>query len=183
MGAESEDGRRVWGSLSGRVDPVLDVVIGTVAAAFALASLLATNPDAIDPRLHEPNVLAAVATVIAAGSLIWRRKRPVASYAVFVGGAVVVSATFHYVGLLSVLMLVSLYSLATHGKRRDALIGLGAGIVSFLGLWLAGVPDLRTKDVLLAIAVLVAAWAVGEALRSRREQQRDRVGAAVTEER
>jgi signal transduction histidine kinase len=173
----------VWGSLSGRVDPVLDVVIGTVAAAFALASLLATNPDAIDPRLHEPNVLAALATVIAAGSLMWRRKRPVASYAVFVGGAVVVSATFHYVGLLSVLMLVSLYSLATHGKRRDALIGLGAGIVSFLGLWLAGVPDLRTKDVLLAIAVLVAAWAVGEALRSRREQQRDRVGAAVTEER
>src|SRR4029077_18244013 len=43
--------------------------------------------------------------------------------------------------------------------------------------------DLRTKDVLLAIALLVAAWAVAEALRSRQDQQRARVGAAVTEER
>ena len=36
---------------------------------------------------------------------------------------------------------------------------------------------------LLAVALLVASWAVAEALRSRREQQRDRVRAAVTEER
>jgi len=181
--AEPDYGRSVWGSLARRLDPFLDPVIGVVAAACALASLLTTEADAIDPRLHEPNWLAAVATVLAAGSLMWRRKRPAASYAVLVGGALVVSATFHYIGLLSVLMLLSLYSFATHGKRRQALIGLGAGIAGFLTLWLARVPDLRTKDVLLAIALLVAAWAVGEALRSRRDQQRDRLRAAVTEER
>ena len=101
----------------------------------------------------------------------------------FVLGALVVSGTFHYIGLLSILMLLSLFSLATYGTRRDALVGLGVGVACFVGLGLAGVPDLRTKDVLLAIALLVAAWAVAEALRSRREQQRDRVRAAVNEER
>ena len=184
---EPDHRRQVPGSLARRVDPFLDPIIGVVAAGLALASLLTTHVDSIDPRLHEPDVLAAVATVVAAGSLAWRRKRPVASYAVLVGGSLVVSGTFHYIGLLSVLLLVSLYSLATHGKRRDGLIGLGAGIASFVALGLAGVPDLRTKDVLLAIALLVAAWAVAEALRSRREQQRDQLRdqlrAAVTEER
>ncbi len=176
-------GRRTWASLARRVDPLLDPLIGLVAAGFALASLLTTDVDTVDPRLHEPNLLAAVATVVAAGSLAWRRSRPVASYAAFVAGALVVSGTFHYIGLLSVLMLLSLFSLATYGSRREGLVGLAVGIACFVGLGLAGVPDLRTKDVLLAVALLVAAWAVAEALRSRRDQQRDRVRAAVTEER
>ncbi len=166
-----------------RLDPFLDPLIAVVAASLALASLLTTDVDAIDPRLHDPDLLSAVATVVAAGSLAWRRRRPMASYAVFVAGALVVSGTFHYIGLLSVLMLFSLFSLATYGSRRDGLVGLGVGIASFVGLGLAGVPDLRTKDVLLALALLVASWAVAEALRARREQQSERVRAAVTDER
>ena len=110
-----------------RVDPFLDPAIAIVAVAMALASLLTTDVDAIDPRLHEADGLAVAATVLAAGSLAWRRKRPVASYAVFVAGALVVSASFHYIGVLSLLMLLSLFSLATHGSRRAGLIGLVSG--------------------------------------------------------
>jgi signal transduction histidine kinase len=176
-------GRSTWGAVARRLDPFLDPVIGVVAAGLSLASLLRIDMDAVDPRLHEPDLLAAVATVVAAGSLAWRRKRPALSYGVFVAGSFVVSGSFHYIGLLSVLMLFSLYSLATHGTRKEGLAGLGVGIVCFVVLGLGGVPDLRTKDVLLAIALLVAAWAVAEALRSRRELQRDHVRAAVTEER
>ncbi len=175
--------RSAWGRLARRVDPYLDPPIGVAAAALALASLLATDADAVDPRLHEPDVLAAVATVVAAGSLAWRRKRPLASYAVFVAGAVVVSGSFHYIGLLSVLMLLSLYSLVVHRNHRDGLLALGAAVAAFVVLWLVGVPDLQTKDLLLAVALLVAAWAVGDAVRSRRDQQRDQLRAAVTEER
>jgi signal transduction histidine kinase len=174
---------RVPGSIARRIDPFLDPVIGLLAATLALTSLLTTDVDTIDPRLHDANLLAAAATVVAAGSLAWRRTRPAESYAAFVLGALVVSGTFHYIGLLSILMLFSLFSLATHGTRRQGLIGLGGGVLCFAGLGLAGVPDLRTKDVLLAMALLVASWAVAEALRSRRELQRDQVRAAVTEER
>src|SRR4051794_17036521 len=171
-----------WEEWSRRLAPYLDPAIGIVAAALALASLLITDADSVDPRLKDPDLVSAVATVAAAGALAWRRTRPVASYAVFVVGALVVSGTFHYIGLLSVLMLLSLYSLTTHGRRRDALVGLGAGVACFVGLGLAGAPDLRTKDVLLAIALLVAAWAVGDAVRARREQHQDQLKAAVTEE-
>jgi signal transduction histidine kinase len=175
--------RSVWGSRARRADRFLDAAIAIVAVTLAVTSFLTADLDAIDPQLHDPDALATVATAVAAGSLAWRRRRPVASYTVFVAGALVVSGSFHYIGLLAILMVFSLFSLATHGSRREGVVGLGAGIACFVGLGLAGVPDLRIKDVLLAVALLVASWAVAEALRSRRDQQRNRVTAAVTEER
>ena len=119
---------RGWAEASRRLSPYLDPAIGIVAAALALASLLTTDPASIDSRLEEPNIASAVATVAAAGALAWRRSRPAASYAVMVAGSLVVTLTDHYIGILSVLMLFSLYSLAAHGRRRDGLIGLGVGV-------------------------------------------------------
>jgi signal transduction histidine kinase len=177
------DRHRGWGALVRRLDPFLDPAIAVVAAALALGSFLTTDMGGIDPRLRPPDGPAAVATVVAAGSLAWRRTRPRLSYGLFLAGAVVVSGSFHYIGLLSVMVLLSLYSLTTHASRRDAVVGLGAGLACFAGLALAGVPDLRTKDLLLAVALLVAAWAVGEVVRTRREVQRDQVRTAIAEER
>ena len=172
-----------WAALTRRLDPFLDPAIGALAVALALTSFLSADIAAIDPRLREPDMLSAIATVIAAGSLAWRRTRPRLSYAVFLAGSLIVSGSFHYIGLLSLLLLLSLYSLTTQTARRDAAIGLGAGIACFGVLALARVPDLRVKDLLLAVALLVAAWAVGEAVRTRREGQREQVHAAITEER
>lgn len=172
-----------WGALTRRLDPFLDPAVAVLAAALALTAFFSADLAAIDPRLREPDVLGAGATVAAAGSLAWRRTRPRLSYAVFLAGSMVVSGTFHYIGLLSVMVLLSLYSLTTQTSRRDAAIGLGAGVACFGFLALAGVPDLRLKDLLLAVALLVAAWAVGEAVRTRREGQREQVRVALTEER
>ena len=141
----------------------------------ALASLLTTDPGSIDSRLEDPDIVSAVATVAAAGALAWRRSRPAASYAVMVVGSLVVSLTGHYIGLLSVLMLFSLYSLAAHGRRRDGLIGLGVGVLCFVGLALLDVPDLGTSVLLQSLALLVAAWALGDAIRSRRQAPAEQV--------
>lgn len=172
-----------WAEASRRLAPYLDPAVGVVAAALALASLLTTDLSQLDPRLEEPDLVSAVATVAAAGALAWRRSRPLPSYAVMVAGSLVVSLTDHYIGLLSVLMLFSLYSLAAHGRRRDAGLGFGVGALCFVGLALLDVPDLGTSDLLQALALLVAAWAVGDAIRSRRQAQREQLVAAVTEER
>ncbi len=176
-------GRRVWGTFARRLDPFLDPAIGVVAAAFALTVFLTADVGEVDPRLQGPNALAATATVVAAGSLAWRRRRPRVAYGLFVAGALVVSGSFHYIAALSLIMLFSLYSLTTAASRRDAAIGLGVGIACFVGLKLAGVPDLRTKDLWQSVALLVAAWALAEVVRTRREWQRDQVRAAITEER
>jgi signal transduction histidine kinase len=172
-----------WVEASRRLSPYLDPAVGILAAAMALASLLVTDPGSIDSRLKDPDVVSAVATVAAAGGLAWRRSRPVTSYAVMLLGGLVVSLTGHYIGLLSVLVLVSLYSLAVHGHRRDASIGFGVGVGCFVGLALLGVPDLRTADLLQALALLAAAWALGDAVRARRQYQREQVVVAVTKER
>jgi len=175
--------QRGWAEASRRLSPYLDPAIGIVAAALALWSHLTSDLGAIDSRLEDPNIVSAVATVAAAGALAWRRSRPATSYAVMVSGSLVVTLTGHYIGLLSVLMLFSLYSLAAHGRRRDALIGMGIGVLCFVGLALLDVPDLGTSVLLQSLALLVAAWAVGDAIRSRRQAQREQVIAAVTEER
>src|SRR6266705_4302534 len=97
-------GRQSWWIVaSQRLSPYLDPALGIVAAAAALASLLTTDPASIDPRLEHPDVVSAIATVVAAGGLAWRRRRPVASYAAMVIGGLVVSLSGHYIGLLSVL--------------------------------------------------------------------------------
>ena len=172
-----------WATLVRRGDPFIDPVLGLVAVALSVGSLVATDVTTIDPRLHQADGFSVLATVVTAGSLAWRRSRPMTSYAVFLAGAVVVSGTFHYIGLLSVLLPLSMFSLSLYGTRRAGVVGLGFGVGCFLALGLAGVPDLRAKDIVLAIAILVAAWAAAEALRSRRDLQRDRVQGAVTEER
>jgi signal transduction histidine kinase len=150
---------------------------------MALVGHLSSEIDPIDARLQEPNAVSVAATVAAAGALAWRRSRPATSYAVMVAGSLVVSLSDHYIGLLSVLILFSLYSLAAHAGRRDSLIGLGVGVLSFVGLALLDVPDLGTSVLLQSLALLVAAWALGDAIRSRRRQQQEHVEAAVTEER
>ena len=170
-----------WGRLSRRFSPYLDPAVGIVAATLSVTSLLTTDVAAIDPRLEPADVVSVVATLVAGLSLAWRRTRPVTAFVVFVTGCLVVSLTGHYIGLLSVLLLFSLYSLAVHGGRRAGLVGLASSLVVFLGLALLDIPDLGMSDFLQAWGLLVAAWAVGDAIRSRRGQQAERLRAAQQE--
>ena len=123
------------------------------------------------PRLEPADPVAVIATAVAGLSLAWRRTRPMVSFGVFTVGCLVVTLTDHYIGLLSILLLFSLYSLAAHGGRRQGVVGLVASIVVFNVLSLLDVPDLETSDLLQAFALLVVAWALGDAIRSRRAQQ------------
>jgi signal transduction histidine kinase len=71
--------------------------------------------------------------------------------------------------------------LAAHGSRRAGLLGLVSSIVVFFGLALLDVPDLGRSDVLQACALLLAAWALGDVIRSRRAEQAERLRAARQE--
>ena len=135
----------------------------------------------IDPRLEPADPLSIAATAVAGLSLIWRRTHPMASFAVFTAGCLVVTLTDHYIGLLSVALLFSLYSLAVHGGRRQGVLGLLSSIVVFNVLALLDVPDLQTSDLLQACGLLVGAWALGDAIRSRRTHQAERLRVAEQE--
>ena len=170
-----------WAGLSRRFSPYLDLTLGLVVAGLAVTSLLGSDIAAIDHRLEHPDSLSATATAVAGLALVWRRKRPVASFVAFVTCCLVVTLTGHYIGLLSVVLLFSLYSLAAHGTRRAGVLGLLSSIGVFIGLALLDVPDLRAADLAQSLALLVTAWAVGDAIRSRRHQQAGRLRVAEQE--
>jgi signal transduction histidine kinase len=170
-----------WAALTRRLSPYLDLTVGLTAAVMSVASLLSTDVASIDSRLEPGDPLSVAATFVAGLSLVWRRSRPAASFAVFVSCCLVVTLTDHYIGLLSVLLLFSLYSLAAHSRRRDAVVGLAVCLLTFIGLAVLDVPDLGTSDLLQACALLVAAWALGDAIRSRRTQQSERLRVAEQE--
>ncbi len=167
--------------LARRLSPYLDLTIGLVAALMSVASLLSTDIAGIDPRLDPADPLSVAATLVAGLSLVWRRRRPVAAFAVFVTCCLVVTLTDHYIGLLSVLLLFSLYSLAAHSRRRNGVAGLVLCLLVFIGLAVLDVPDLGTSDLLQACALLLTAWALGDAIRSRRIQQSERLRIAEQE--
>ena len=132
-----------WATLSRRLSPYLDVALALVATVMSVLSLVGTDVATIDPRLEPADPVAVIATAVAGLSLVWRRTRPVAAFTGFTVGCLVVTLTDHYIGLLSIVLLFSLYSLAAHGGRRQGVIGLVASIVVFNVLALLDVPDLR----------------------------------------
>jgi len=170
-----------WATLTRRLSPYLDIAIALVATVMSVLSLVSTDVATIDPRLEPAGPVAVIATAVAGLSLAWRRTRPMVSFAVFTIGCLVVTLTDHYIGLLSIVLLFSLYSLAAHGGRRQGVVGLVASIVVFNVLSLLDVPDLQTSDLLQAFALLVVAWALGDAIRSRRAQQAERLRVAEQE--
>ncbi|PXW33459.1 UNVERIFIED_CONTAM: signal transduction histidine kinase [Williamsia faeni] len=168
----------IWAGAARRLAPFLDIGIAVVATALALISLLSTDVHAVDPRLHEPNAIAVIGTIVATASLYWRRVHPTLSYCAFATGCLIVVLTGNYIGLLSILLLFALYSLAAHGRRRNAALALIGTMGVFAALAAADVPDLRMSDLLQAWALLLTAWAVGDAIRGRRAQHRDQIRAA-----
>ncbi|MBA4024371.1 MAG: hypothetical protein C0482_18630 [Gordonia sp.] len=168
----------MWARAAGRLAPFLDIAIAVAATALSIGALFAADVENIDPRLEGPDAVAIVGTVIATGALYWRRTYPTIAYAAFGGGCLVVTLTGHYIGLLSVLLLFALYSLAAYGRRRHAAVALVATILTFACLAAANIPDLRTSDLLQAWALVITAWAIGDAIRARRGQHRDQLLAA-----
>src|SRR5918993_1104532 len=179
--AEQAHDHGAWAMLARRLSPYLDLAIGLAAAAASVVSLLGTDVSGIDPRLEPADPLSVAATIVAGLSLVWRRRRPVAAFAVFVTCCLLVTLTDHYIGLLSVLLLLSLYSLAAHSRRRNGVVGLVLCLLVFIALAVLDVPDLGTSDLLQACALLLTAWALGDAIRSRRMHQAERLRVAEQE--
>ncbi|MGV8871275.1 MAG: sensor histidine kinase [Rhodococcus sp. (in: high G+C Gram-positive bacteria)] len=168
----------VWADASRRLAPFLDITIAVAATTLAVGSLLASDVGNIDPNLRAPDAVAIFGTVLSTASLLWRRSYPATAYCAFVAGCLIVTLTGHYIGLLSVVILFALYSLAAHGRRRTAAVALAATLATFAALAALDIPDLRTSDLLQAWALLITAWAVGDGIRARRGQQREHILAA-----
>jgi signal transduction histidine kinase len=160
----------------------VDIVVGMAAATAAVVALRSTDPSSEDPRLHNPVLWVEALTLVGGLGLAWRRTHPLRGFVVLWSAAVVVSASGYYIGLLGLLLIPSLLSLAIHCRRRvEGFLALCASVLSLGVLALANVPDLRLSDLGENVGLFVAAWAVGDAVRSRRAEQAERVQLAEWE--
>jgi signal transduction histidine kinase len=160
----------------------VDIVLGVAAAAAAVVAVRSTDAATVDVRLHDPTVWIDLLTFVGGLGLVWRRTHPLRGFVVLWSAAVLVSALGYYIGLLGLLLIPSLLSLAIHCRRRmDGFLALCASVLSLGVLALANVPDLRLSDLGENAGLFVAAWAVGDAVRSRRSEQVERVQVAEWE--
>src|SRR5215471_16782504 len=155
--------------------------LGSIASfagdgVLALAIAVAGGASAAGATSHElGKVLLALLAFVAALSLAVRRVYPLTVFAI----VVVVTGFFgwFYGGYWPFAALLAFYSLAAHSPRRRALVAGVAGLV-FLALPIAHdiewQPVTWSKVALFAgrLAPLVAAWVLGDNMRTRREYLR-----------
>src|SRR5215470_17963508 len=171
------DGSTVTGVNSGergtRLGPIASFAgDGVLALAIAVAGgIAATGATSSEPGKALLGLLAFAAAL----SLAVRRVYPLTVFAI----VVVVTAFFGWVygGYWPFAALLAFYSLAAHSPRRRALV---AGVVGFVFLALPIAHDIEwqpvtwSKVALFAgrLAPLVAAWVLGDNMRTRREYLR-----------
>ena len=129
-------------------------------------------------------VLASVTCL----ALVFRRVRPVASFAVVAGCAFLQWATGISLTPANVLLLLAAYSISGYGPQWASRAGLGVGL---LGAVLAGVryvaPFSDAKSFVVSVfmlgAVVVGAWALGDVRRVRQAYVAELVNRAQQAER
>lgn len=122
---------------------------------------------------YEPTWAHLLLGGVMCAAAVFRRTRPVASFAVLVGCGLVQWATGLPLTPVDVVLLVGLYAVGAYGPRWASRAGLAAG---FLGVVLAAVRDFPPGEVggeaFVASAVglaalVVGAWAMGDVRRVR----------------
>jgi signal transduction histidine kinase len=139
--------------------------------ALAALVLVGLETEVLTLR-HRHGPLAANVLLVAAISLatVWRRRAPLASACAALGLAVVMTATLTSVASLAVaqyLLVVPAYTVAAYEERTRAQLGLVV-CLAVPGA-IAIMHHSQLSGWLLAVGTPAASWAVGRALRARRE--------------
>jgi signal transduction histidine kinase len=147
-------------------DRTVDAALAGVAVATLVSERLATTPPA-GARLPAAVALAAVI----GGSLAFRRRLPVTSYAVGTTALAAEALWLTSAGLSTLVNLIGLYSVGQYATPRRALWGpviMLPGIVAYFVGDESQVPPVVPAGVVFA---WLLTWAVGYAGARRRERQ------------
>ncbi|GAB3828036.1 hypothetical protein GCM10027610_012240 [Dactylosporangium cerinum] len=145
-----------------------DALLAVAAAGAACLALLGTDLHAIDPALRDPGLFAVAVTAGAGLSGFWWHTHPARWFAATTVAAVAVAAAGHYVGLLPWLVTAALCAVAARHPRRRSLAALATAVAGYTAITVAGIPDNAGDAFLSTVALLLAAWALGDGVRLRR---------------
>ncbi|MEZ5205673.1 MAG: sensor histidine kinase [Acidimicrobiales bacterium] len=147
------------------------------AAGFLVLVLVGyvTLDDASFPNKRPPDLLGAALILVIVAPLAWRRRSPVAAFAVTVA-ATIPYWVLNYADLMSGLTLYLLiYAVGAYRDRPASLYAYVAGLgvlvpVMVTGLFAEG-EEIDVANIVGNVAIYTAAWAMGERMRNRRAYQ------------
>ncbi|MGN6333501.1 MAG: sensor histidine kinase [Motilibacteraceae bacterium] len=165
-----------WGTLPARVARVRVLLArGHVSDALLAAALLAGSlpslwlrPTYLAVPIRPADVWGVLLVAAAALPVGWRRRAPLAAFALGVPPALLLGLSSYNQGLGGVPLLVLLYSVAVHRARWQGLCALVTCWATTLLVVLLGPLDLSPADAIGALAVYLTGWALGRSLRMRR---------------
>jgi signal transduction histidine kinase len=152
---------------------IADVAIPLVVGLF----LVALVGEGSAGRPAPLTILGMLAGAVQGAALWWQRSRPVLVMAIALAGGLVIQLLAP-AGVFPFAALVAIGSLAA---ARPPLVSLPA-LAAVLGLTALNLLTAPAGDTLFAMAVVVAAWALGEAVRNRRTAIAEAARRAVSEE-
>ena len=163
----------------------------------ALLVALTVAPLLLEYSRLRPSALAVALALLYTVPIAWRRRNPIAVFAVVWAAGVAASVVLGS-PVLPFAMLVALYTVASHCERR---ISLPAGGITAVGMLIIQLLTTRYAltlgDFVVDYVVFAAAWVLGDSVRIRRaytasleekaallqREREDRARRAVAEER
>jgi signal transduction histidine kinase len=121
-------------------------------------------------RFETSFALAVPIVIVMTGALVFRRRYPVAVFAVVAGAAFVQWLADVPLGPPDLAILVALYTVAAYGRDRQVALAAGAvtvgGVMLAVGRWH---PERLLPSMIVPLAVTAVALAFGDDRRTRRE--------------
>ncbi|HEX2233759.1 MAG TPA: histidine kinase [Thermoleophilaceae bacterium] len=141
---------------------------------LALALFVGYSLESIlSDRIAGPAWAHLLLGAVMAGSFLWRRDRPLVTLVVTLAGAIVGESfmTGPPNVVTAILMLVSaIYAVGAHSERREALVGLGLGVISVFVL--AAMHD--TGDIFWPVTFFcIVPWLAGRTLQNQTRLARE----------
>jgi signal transduction histidine kinase len=154
------------------------LVDAVLALLFTVLGLVTVFAHEIKNGLTEPTGLAVVTTTVVCLPVAFRRRAPLAAVA-FACAAIIVHIALDFPeGSLPLTVLALAYTVAAWSSSRTAVAGLVTIYATITLLALMEAPGLDTATVLGNLAFYGVAWAIGIAVRARREAVEARIREA-----
>ena len=151
------------------------LVDGAAALVFTVLGLVTVFVQDLRDGMNEPTALAVLTVAVTCLPLAVRRRAPLAALTASTLALLVHVLADFPEGALPVATVLLTYSVAAWSPLREAVVGLVVVDATLIVLGLADTAGLDTAAVLGNLAFFGVAWALGIAVRARRESMESRV--------
>lgn len=149
----------VWKQWLTRHPALVDAAWGT---AFVVASFVAASGDhATEGDSLTGDPLGVALLLVATVPYFFRRKAPVAVFAISTSAVVAISALGYFEGVIPMVILLGAYTVGARCPTRVAVIAYGFVVLALLGLFLGHAQGFDVSTLLANLALFAAAFLFG----------------------